>query len=85
MPKESQYRGYVFWHPKKLVRRRRPNGFLMTFSYTNDYIFSLKKYGKGDTTRFKIVEEIKVSAAEMEKAFGERANNGGFITVVLCL
>ena len=46
-PHKSDYDGYVFWHPTKLVRDAGSKGWDKSFSFTDEFKFNLKKYGKG--------------------------------------
>lgn len=69
MPSKSLYAGYVFWHPKKLVQKKSKNGKLMSFVYGDDFMFNLKKYGKGKSNKFKVLDEMNISAISMESAY----------------
>lgn len=63
MPNNSEYKGYKFWHPSKLVRTmNKGNGYWLTFGYTDEFVFKLFK-GKNN----QIIKHI--SAEEMEVAF----------------
>lgn len=64
MPNKSAYKGWLFWHPRKLVRHMyRGKGYWFTFSYTNDFEFKIIK-GRG-----KNKQEKKISVVELENAF----------------
>lgn len=65
MPHKSDYDGYQFWHPSKLVREGR-NSNSVSIGYTEDFTFRLKKYGKDN----KILDEDEISASDFEEAFG---------------
>ena len=41
MPHNSDYDGYKFWHPSKLVRNGS-NSYAVKIGYTDDFIFKLK-------------------------------------------
>ena len=68
MPNNSKYAGYKFWHPSKLVRDGN-NSYAKTFSYNDEFIFKLKKYGNGKWNKFDIIDEIEITPKQMEEAF----------------
>ena len=70
MPSESEYKGYLFWHPRKLIWRKSENGYLMSFSYTDDFIFTLIKSRKGKQGKWEIAEKTEISPSRMEAAYG---------------
>ena len=65
MPNNSDYKGYVFWLPSKLVRVIGGNGYQCSFSYTEAFEFNLKKTSRDG----KVLDEVVLSASEMEEAF----------------
>ena len=67
MPQNSEYKGYVFWYPAKLVRENV--NLTLTLSYTADFEFTLKKYGKGRTNYKDVLSEVKISADEFTEIF----------------
>ena len=69
MPKNSDYDGFSFWHPSKLVRDGR-NSYAVSVGYTDDFKFKLVKYGKGKYNSRDIIAEIEIDAEEFEEAFG---------------
>lgn len=68
MPHSSEYDGYVFWHPSKLVRDGR-GGSTVSISYTGEFIFRLKKYGNGKYNSHEIISEKEIGAQEFEEVF----------------
>ena len=65
MPNKSEYAGYKFWHPSKLVREEGGKGYHMSFSLTEEFEFTLRKYGKNR----QITAEEVIGYAEMLEAF----------------
>ena len=65
MPNKSEYAGYKFWHPSKLVREEGGKGYHMSFSLTEKFEFTLRKYGKNR----QITAEEVIGYAEMLEAF----------------
>ena len=70
MPNRSEYAGYSFWHPRKLVREQGGNGYHLTFSFTEDWTFKLKKYGQGRHNFKDVIRETEIDVAQMKDAFG---------------
>ena len=66
MPNKSEYAGYKFWHPSKCVRTlSKGNGYFKTFSYTDNWEFTIfKSNKKGERTA-----EQTLTAEDMEIAF----------------
>lgn len=63
MPKKSNYAGYAFWHPAKLVRTVGGNGYFMSFSYTDNFEFNIFKFEN------KKAEKQSISIQDIEEAF----------------
>ena len=62
MKRNSNYDGFVFWHPAKLVREE---GKTLTFSFNDEFKFNLKKYGQGKWNSRDIVREDAIGANVM--------------------
>ena len=70
-PHKSDYDGYVFWHPAKLVRDAGSKGWDKSFSFTDEFEFNLKKYGKGKYNKSQVIDEVTLSADEIAAVFGQ--------------
>ncbi|AZF92011.1 hypothetical protein CHPC1148_0024 [Streptococcus phage CHPC1148] len=66
MPNNSEWHGYKLWHPSKCVRTlSKGNGYFKTFSYTENWEFTIfKSNKKGERTA-----EQMLTAEDMEIAF----------------
>ena len=62
MRRNSNYDGFVFWHPAKLVREERG---MLTFSFNDEFKFNLKKYGQGKWNSRDVVREDEIGANVM--------------------
>lgn len=69
MPHSSDYDGWCFWHPAKLVREGRHSAAL-SIGYTDEFVFRLKRYGHGKWNSREVVAEQEIGAEEFEQAFG---------------
>ena len=69
-PQKSKYSGYSFWHPSKLIRDGK-HSYAVSLSYTDEFEFTLHKYGKNKT----ILGEIKIRSQELEAVFGVMNEN----------
>lgn len=69
MPHNSDYDGYAFWHTSKLIRNGRHSA-AVSLGYTDDFTFTLKKYGKGKYNSREVIDEKVIDVAEFENAFG---------------
>ena len=74
MPHKSNYKGYCFWHPSKLVREGK-HSFALSLSYTSDFSFVLKKYGNGKTNKFTVLDTKEIDSVDFEKAFETTNDN----------
>lgn len=67
-PHNSEYDGFSFWHPAKLVRSGKHSASV-SIGYTEDFKFKLIKYGKGKYNSRDIIDEIEISVEEFEEMF----------------
>lgn len=74
MPHNSNYDGFSFWHPSKLVRSGY-NSNALSISYNDDFTFKLIKHGKGKYNSRDIIAEEVISVEEFEEAFGVMSDN----------
>lgn len=74
MPHNSNYDGYSFWHPSKLVRDGN-HSYAISLGYTDDFTFNLKKYGHGKYNKYQVIAEQTISVKEFEQAFGVMDEN----------
>lgn len=66
MPNKSEYKGWCFYHPVKLVREEGHKGWMLSFSFTDEWNFKLYKKGKS----------MEISVEAMKNAFdNENYNN----------
>ena len=68
-PHKSDFDGFCFWHPTKLIRKGRHSASV-SIGYTDDWKFVVKKYGKGKYNRNEVIEEFTISVEDFEQAFG---------------
>ena len=69
LPHKSNYDGFAFWHPAKLVRLGS-NSYARKVSFTNDFIFKLKKYGQGKYNGNEIIDEREITVEELREIYG---------------
>lgn len=74
MPHNSDFDGYKFWHPSKLVRKGR-NSNSVSISYNDEFTFNLKKYGNGKYNKREVIDEIEIDTEEFENAFNVMNEN----------
>lgn len=65
MPNKSEYAGYKFWHPTKLVREEGGRGYHMSFSFTEEFQFTIRKHGQNR----QVTAEKIIGWDEMLEAF----------------
>ena len=68
LPHNSEYNGYSFWFPSKLVKKGK-NSAAVSLSYTDDFSFRFVKHGKGRYNRNEVIDEIPIAADEFEAIF----------------
>lgn len=68
MPNKSEFKGYSFWHPAKLVREGRQTN-LVNMAYTDEFVFHLKKYGQGRYNGKEVIDSVDITAEQMEQIF----------------
>ena len=74
MPHSSEFDGYKFWHPRKLVRESRLKG-KVSIGFTEEFVFYLRKYGSGLYNSREVTDEIPIAADEFEDVFAASAND----------
>ena len=74
MPHNSEFNGFCFWHPSKLVREGE-HASAVSISYTEDFVFRLKKYGKGKYNSREVIDEVPLAYDEIEEIFEEMNEN----------
>lgn len=74
MPHNSEFDGFCFWHPSKLVRDGEHSS-AVSISYTEDFVFRLKKYGKGKYNSCEVIDEVPLAYDEIEEIFGTMNEN----------
>ena len=68
MPHKSDYDGFQFWHPAKLVRYA--GAWMLKISFTKDFEFRLKKMGQGKYNWKIVIAEETLSAEDFALQFG---------------
>jgi len=69
MPNRSQYNGWCFWHPKNLVREQGGRSYFYSFSFTDEWEFHVKLYGRGKQNWKDIISEVTLDVNEMKTCF----------------
>ena len=73
-PNKSCYKGYMFWHPSKLIRSGKHSASV-SLGYTEEFTFTLKKYGNGKHNKSEVLDEVIINYEEFEDMFDETNNN----------
>lgn len=74
MPHNSDYDGFCFWHPSKLVRTGKHSNAL-SVSYNDEFKFKLVKYGNGKWNSRDVIKEEEIDVEEFENAFNVMNEN----------
>ena len=67
-PHKSDFDGWAFWFPSKCVHDSK-NPAAVSISYKDDFVFRLRKYGKGKFNKHTVLDEIPLAADEIEEIF----------------
>ncbi|WP_064615498.1 hypothetical protein [Streptobacillus moniliformis] len=81
IPNNSEYSGYKFWHPAKLVRSEGGRGYHMSLSFTKQFKFKLFKNGNGRYNKYDIISEIEVNSENIKIFFN--SSDTGVSTSIL--
>lgn len=73
-PHNSAFDGFTFWHSSMLVREGKHRG-AVSISYTDEFTFHLKKYGKGKYNSREVLDEVQLGYEELEEIFGVMNEN----------
>ena len=68
-PNGSEYAGYCFFHPAKLIRRNYRNQSEYSLSFTDNFEFHLEKKGQGRYNFKDVIAEATLSASELKKLY----------------
>lgn len=66
MPHSSTWKGYKFWHSRKIIE---DTGKSYNILYSDDFTFRLFKNGKGRYNQREIIDRKEVGAEEIADAF----------------
>lgn len=69
MPNNSEYSGYKFWHPSKLIRSKGKGNWSFSLSYTNEFEFKIFKNGNGKYNKFEKIDQLTISSKDIEYYF----------------
>lgn len=65
MPHKSDYDGYRFWYPAKLVKDEGGKGYHLSLLFNDETEFDVRKYGKSG----KLLDKVTLSSEDMLEAF----------------
>lgn len=60
---------HQFWHPKKCVRTSGKNGYRLSISFTDSFVFKCFKNGQGKHNFKEVISSFELSAAEFQGYF----------------
>lgn len=82
MPNKSQWKGYKFWHPSKLVREEGGKGYFLSFSFTEEFQFKVFTKTKEYILDYKeILEEFQVGNDSIEQAITNHEKPSSYLIV----
>lgn len=67
-PNKSKYSGYSVWVSLKLIDEDTGKNYFFML-YKTDFIFHIKKYGKGQYNKFDVIRSKEISASEFVNEF----------------
>lgn len=68
LPHSSDFDGFAFWHPSKLVRPSKFRKDAVSIGYTDDFVFKIKRTSN---RTFKVLDERELTSKEIEEIFGK--------------
>ena len=68
LPRYSEYRGFTFWHPKKLVTGEYDKAVLR---YNDEFVFRLQKREKNKDGQWETVDQATLSGDEIAAIYSE--------------
>lgn len=85
MPNNSEWYGYKFWHPSKCVRTlSKGNGYFKTFSYTENWEFTIfKSNKKGERTAEQILtaEDMEITFDVVNEQISANASTESYLEI----
>lgn len=67
-PNKSKYSGYSVWVSLKLIDEDTGKNYFFML-YKTDFIFNIKKYGKGQYNKFNVIRSKEIPASELVNEF----------------